>query len=229
MMLERATLFVGSARPAGESTSESLGRYLVDRLEEGGATASIHRASHARKGKAERELMASLDESDLFVLSTPLYVDSLPYLVTDALERIAARREVRGPGRPTGFLAIVNCGFPEADHTATAIDICRVFARRAGYEWRGELGLGGGELIAGRPLDEVGWPARHAREALDLAAEALLEGLAVPEEAVELMARPMIPYRLYTLVGDMRWRRTAQRHGVRRRLDDRPYEPPPEG
>ncbi|MDX1624037.1 MAG: hypothetical protein R3199_08645 [Gemmatimonadota bacterium] len=229
MSLERATLFVGSARPTGESTSETLGRYLVDRLEGAGAKASIHRASHARKGTAERELMASLDDSDLFVLSTPLYVDSLPYLVTDALERIVARREFRGPDRPTGLLAIVNCGFPEADHTATAIDICRAFARRAGYAWRGGLGLGGGELIAGRPLDEVGWPARHAREALDLAAKALFEGRRVPERAIELMARPMIPHRLYTLVGDMRWRRTARRHGVGRRLDHRPYESPLEG
>lgn len=225
MSVERAALLIGSARPAGESTSESLGRYLMERLEAGGASVTVHRVSHARKGAAERRLLDALDEADLFVLSTPLYVDALPYLVTSALERIAAHRAEPRPARPVGFLAIVNCGFPESSQTATALEIAHAFARHAGYAWMGGLGLGGGELIAGRPLARAGWPVRHVRRSLDLAAGALLEGRPVPDEAVQLMARPLVPTRLYTWFGDRRWRKTARGYGVKGRLHARPYDP----
>lgn len=219
----RAVLLVGSARPAGESTSEALGRYLLDRLAEGGAATSIVRASRARRRAAEHDLVAAIDAADLFVLSTPLYVDSLPYLVTRTLERIAAHRtEATDP--PAGrFAAIVNCGFPEPRHTTTALDIARAFARRTGLAWAGGLGVGGGEAIGGRPLEEVGWVARHLTRSLDLAADALAAGRPIPPEAVELAEKPLVPGRLYTAIASRRWRRGAARHGVGDRLDARPF------
>lgn len=219
MSVRRAVLLVGSARPSGESTSESLGRRLLRRLEAGGAEWSLHHA--ARVAKDPVPLLDALDAADLFILSTPLYVDSLPYLATLALETVAASRPARGPR--ARFVAIVNCGFPEASQTRTALAIARVFARRARFEWAGGLGLGGGELIAGRPLESVGWMARHVEGALDLAGAALLAGDPVPDAAIEEMARPMVPAFLYTLVGDARWRRAARHHGARDELDARPY------
>lgn len=218
----RAILLVGSAKPAGESTSEALGRHLLDRLAEGDVTTSIVRVSHARRDDAERRLLEEVDASDLFVLSAPLYVDALPYLVTRALERIAARRAERSDPPPGRFAAILNCGFPESRHTRTALDIARAFARRAGLEWAGGLGLGGGEAIGGRPLASVGRMGRNASRALDLAADALLEGRSIPLEAVDRMAKPLVPGRLYTAIAGRRWRRAAARHGVGDRLDARP-------
>jgi hypothetical protein len=121
-------------------------------------------------------------------------------------------------------VAVVNCGFPEWEHTRTALEICRVFARQAGFEWMGGLGYGGGEAIAGRPLEELGGQTRSLRQGLDLAAEALLAGREVPEEAQALLARPVVPSRLYTAIGTIGWLRAARRHGTLRRLRDRPLE-----
>ncbi len=222
MMLRRALLLVGSARPRGESTSDALGRYLLRQLEPGGCAGQVRYISHCRTPQALDELVAEIAASDLFLLSTPVYVDALPYLVVRACEHIAAARAAPGTA-PVRFLALANCGFPEALHTHLALDICRVFAERARLQLVGALGLGGGEALRGRAPDRAGWLARHVTRALDLAADALLSGKPVPEKAVELMARPLVPALGYTLLGDRGWRQKARAHGVAD-LHARPYE-----
>jgi hypothetical protein len=117
----------------------------------------------------------------------------------------------------------VNCGFPEARHTSTALAICRAFSEAAGLAWAGGLGLGGGEALHGAPLERAGRMAARVRRALELAADALLAERPVPDEAVALMAAPLVPSRIYTLLGNVRWLRDAQKHGALRRLWNRPY------
>ena len=222
MSARRAVLLVGSARPRGTGNSEALGSYLLARLAEGGMDTGVFHVGRSQRPEKERLLLQAVDGADVFVLSTPLYVDALPYLVTRCAERIAAHRAEQSESSTVRFLAIVNCGFPEWEHTRTALDICQVFARQAGLEWVGGLGLGGGEAIGGRPLEELGGQTRHVRRGLDLAAEALLAGHVIPEEAQTLLARPAIPSRLYTAIGSIGWLRAARRHGTLRRLWDQP-------
>ena len=230
MSARRAVLLVGSARPTGTSTSEALGRSFLRRLESAGVESQVFFASHCRHDDRLRELTDAVASAEFFVLATPMYVDSLPYLVIRALEAIAAARTRPGalPPSPTRFLAIVNCGFPEAAQTRTALDICRIFAAQARLEPGGALGLGGGETLGGQAPERLGWLTRHLRRALDLAAEALLAGRPVPEKAVELMARPLFPTLGYVLVAERRWRKQARRWGVESQLGARPYEPPQE-
>lgn len=226
MSAPRAVLLVGSARPSGTSTSEALGRALLRRLEAGGAETRIFFASHCRSDERLAELVDAVGSCDMFVLATPMYVDALPYLVVRAFERIAAVRSRPGaapPARPR-FLAIVNCGFPESAQTRTALDICRLFAVQAQLELAGALGLGGGETLQGKAPESLGWLTRHLRRALDLAAAALLADRPVPEKAVELMARPIIPALGYVLVAERQWRKQARRWGVEAQMNARPYE-----
>jgi hypothetical protein len=223
MSAGRVLLLVGSARPRGESTSEALGRHLLRQLEAGGMESDVRYVSHCRSEEALASLAAAVDAADIFLLATPVYVDSLPYLVTLALERIAGAREAGPEPRPVRFLAIANCGFPEAVHTEVPLAICRAFARRAALQCAGTLGLGGGEALRGRAPDRMGWLARHVTRSLDLAAEALLAGRPVPEKAVELMARPLVPAVGYTLIADLGWRRQARAHGVEPQIEARPY------
>jgi len=220
----RAVLLVGSARPSGTGNSEALGGYLLSRLAEGGMSNELFHVARSQRPEKEQLLLEAVDGADLFVLSTPLYVDALPYLVTRTAERIAAHRAEQSERPAARFLAIVNCGFPEWEQTRTALDICRAFARQTGFEWVGGLGFGGGEGLAGRPLEELGAQTRHVRRGLDLAAEALLAGREVPEEAQALLARQAVPSRLYTAIGSLGWLRAARRHGALRKLGDRPLK-----
>jgi hypothetical protein len=220
-----ALLLVGSAKKP-RSTSESLGSYLMERLADRDfqtQSLSVHR-SH-RSGDSLEALLDAVDRCDLLVLAFPLYIDSLPALLTRTLELIAARRGVRERNRRQRLVAIVNNGFPEAEQNEVALRICRRFAAETAFEWAGGLALGGGEAINGRPLAEVKGMARNVISSLDLAAEALAADQPIPDRAVRLMAKPLIWSRIYTWIGTRGWRRRAASHGVADRLHDRPYEP----
>jgi hypothetical protein len=224
-----ALLLVGSPK-AGRSASGALGEYLLDRLAHRGLTTEMMSVSKAYKSPAEAEaLCAAVDAADLVVLASPLYVDSLPAPVMKMLEIVAEHRRQGDGAAPAAahgtpaLVAIVQSGFPEADHNAVALAICRAFACAAGLDWRGGLAMGGGGMTDGRPLGELGGMMRQRMRALDLAAAALAAGQAVPDEAVTLMSKLPIPAVLYRLMGDLGWRRQARSNGARRRLRARPF------
>lgn len=224
---EHALLLVGSAKPAGSSTSEVLGDYLLDRLSLEGITGDkilLHRA--LRTATRMDQMLDAVGASDLLILAFPLYVDCLPHLVTQALERIAAHRARAATVHPVRFLAIANCGFPEASHNETALAICRTFAQQTNMAWAGGLALGGGGAIGGGPLAEAGGRAGTVITALDHVAAALARGEPAPAEAIELMARPLIPPRLYTTLATIGWHTQSWQNGVHRHLGDRPFMDP---
>ena len=222
MTIARAVLLVGSAKPAGTSTSEALGRYLCADLAERGVVTTVLFVGRSPRANAEAKLAAALAEADLFVLATPLYVDCLPYLVTRALEHVA---RTSSPRRlRCRFVALINCGFPEAEQCRTALDIARAFARRAGLEWAGGLTLSEGGAIDGRPLEELGRLGRHVRAALDCAAAALAEGRPVPSGASEQLARRMMPTHVYTFMGNLGWKWRAARNRVGSTLNAKPFD-----
>jgi hypothetical protein len=224
---KNALLLIGSAKPAGTSSSEALGGYLMQRLNELGIdTTTMHVARALRTEKHTHQLLEAIDGSELLILAFPLYVDSLPFLLIQALERIAAHRSAQPDVRTVSLAAIANCGFPEAHHNHTALAICREFATQAGFTWSGGLAMGSGTPLGGRPLAEAGGMARYAIAALDLAAEALAAGEPVPDESMALMAQPMMSPRLYTFMGDVGWRIEALRNGVYRQLGERPLRSP---
>ena len=221
---QTALLLVGSAKPVGESTSEALGGYLAQRLQlRGVSVTTMHVARALRTAARTEALLAAIARTDLFILAFPLYVDSLPHLVIEALERIAAWRQAQSVPAPMAFLAIANCGFPEAHHNDVALAICEQFAAAAGMTWAGGLALGAGGVVHGQPLDAEQGMTRQVAHALDLAADALAAGAPVPDAAASLMAQPLMPPRLYTFMGDMGWRMEAWRNGVFHRLRARPF------
>jgi len=184
---------------------------------------SVHTAHRARDSL--EALLDEVDRCDLLVLAFPLYIDSLPALLTRTLELIAARRGGHLRDHRQRLVAIVNNGFPEAEQNEVALRICRRFAWESGLEWAGGLALGGGEAINGRRLTDAKGMARNVISSLDLAADALAAGEPVPDRAVRLMARRIIWSRIYTWIGTRGWRHRAAVHGVSDRLHDQPYQP----
>ncbi len=219
---ERVVLLVGSPRTK-KSTSAALGGYLLEQMAaRGAATETIQLYTAFGSAARAQAALAAVGAADLVVLAFPLYVDSLPAPVIAALERIASGR----PGRSgqARFAAIANCGFPEAAHNATALAICAEFARQAGFAWAGGLALGGGEgLVHGASLAELGGRALHIRQALDLAAAALVDGQPIPPEAANLLGRAIIPNWLYVLFGRFGWQAQAKHFGAEKKMRRQPY------
>lgn len=220
----KALLLIGSAKMP-HSNSESLGMYLLERLKERGFEVEplfIHRSLKSDNGISS--LIEAVDRADLIILASPLYIDSLPYLVTRALELIGEDRRKKERVRAQRFTCIINCGFPEAQHTDPALAICRKFTAETGFTWAGGIGLGGGESLNAKHLKELGGMVRNIVKSLDLAADAMSQGKDIPQEAVKLMTKPIIPRWLYVFFGGMGWKKRAKKHGARKKLYERPYE-----
>lgn len=219
----RALLLVGSPKTR-KSTSNSLGGYLFEQLSARSIhTETIYLHTVLRSPQKMQALFDAVDAADLVTLAFPLYVDSLPAPVIEALERIAARRQGRDHSHRQLFTAISNCGFPEANQTLTALAICETFAQQAGFEWAGSLALGGGEMVNGASLVEAGGMSILMRKALDLAAEALAQGQAIPQAARDGLAKPVIPHWVYWLMSWWRWNQEAKGYGSQKLLNRKPY------
>lgn len=219
---KRVLLLVGSPKKSG-STSESLGKYLMDQLTDGGfSSQTAHIQTLMRSGEGQQAILELVAASDLVILSFPLYVDSLPASVIKALDLIVQKLTNSSMTKTRRLLTIVNNGFPEASQNSMALAICKKFASEAGFEWAGGLSMGGGGVVNGNPLEKAGFPAKNARKALDLAAKDLLDGKAVSDEAVNLMAKTAIPKWLYLTVANRSWKQQAKAFGSQDKLYDQP-------
>jgi multimeric flavodoxin WrbA len=231
----RALLIVGSPKTNLPSTSSVLGGHLLGRLHDlGWETETLTLRASLNREEGQAALLSSCDRAGLILLVFPLYVDSLPFLVTKALATIAHHRQQMAEPPPQRFLAIVNCGFPETHQNAVALAICREFAAQTGMVWAGGLALGAGGMIGGEPLTSTkrpGPPVKHVIQALDLTAAAIAEGRPMPSEAVTMMMKnpiPLLPAALwrwlYVQIGGRGFVRAAARNGVsKNRLLDQPY------
>lgn len=221
---KKALFLIGSPK-AGGGTSGSLSAYLRARLEEQGLiTETVRIKQSLASDKGVWALLTAAHDADVVILAFPLYVDCLPYPVIKTLELIAEDRVKNPVGKAQRFLAVLNCGFPEARQNDTALAICGRFVSETGMEWIGGLALGGGQAIDGLPLVKRGFLVRHVKKALDLAAEAITEGKALPEEAVRLMAKRLLPSWAYIRMGHAGWKGLAKKNGVLEKMLDRPYE-----
>jgi len=220
-----AALLVGSAKPRGTSASACIASAFERRFAAQGIECQLHYATEfVHDGVQALASARAIARADLFLLATPLYVDSLPALATHALEMVAAAR--RTEAAEGIFVPFVNCGFPEAEHTRTALRIARHFARAAGYRFGGGLPLGAGGVVTPESsLDEERPPLTHVVRGISLAAEALTSGEPVPASALEALLHPQLPEVLYRIIADLGFRWQARSLGTsQRELRARPFE-----
>ena len=223
----RALLIVGSPKTLSPSTSGVLGEELLSRLAVAGwQTESLTLKSSTFREAGEADLLAAVDRADLILLSFPLYIDALAYLVTKALEVIAEHRQAAGDSaRPQGLFALANNGFAESHQNNLALSMLRRFAAQSGMAWLGGMALGAGEAtIGGHPLQASssnGIPLFRISQALDAAGAALARGEALPAEAVQGMASVPIPYmprfiwhRVFMRGAASFWQAGAASHGL---------------
>jgi multimeric flavodoxin WrbA len=224
--IKRALLLVGSPRTR-KSTSNSLGGYLFEKLGKHNIqTETIYIHTTMYSAERTKAMLDAVDAADLILLAFPLYVDSLPAPVMNALEHIASHRVNQRETKPHQlFAAISNCGFPEPDHNATALAICENFARLTHFEWAGSLALGAGEgMVHGAPLNELDGRVIPLKKALDLSAESLARGMIIPQEAQALLAKPFVPGWLYRAMGVYGWSQQAKQYHAEKISKRQPYK-----
>jgi len=217
----KALLIAGSSR-AGATTSESIANYIIERLSTKGVPSTKLILNQLFKSETGADEMLKLvDDADIVIFSFPLYVDTLPYLVTRAYELIHERKKVSSP-RSSRFFVVINSGFPEPHQSDTAIGISRRFAKASGMTWAGAFAVGAGSAILGRPLQELKKKTKRLMEALDLASDALACGVPIPNDAFKLVSKGL-PAWIYVMAANHVVKKEAAENRTLERMHDRPY------
>ena len=220
---KRVLLLIGSPKQQN-STSESLGNYLIEKLQtQGFESESLFIHKVLKSDDRRNMLLTAINNTELIIIAFPLYIDCLPYLVIKMMELVAEDRKGKKDLMKQRLVCIVNNGFPEPHQNDTAVAICRQFAKETGFNWAGGLQLGEGEAINGKALHEAKGMARNVIKSLNLAAAALSEGNSIPQKVKKIMAKLIVPAWLYRWMGGMKWKRDSKKHGVNKQLYKQPY------
>ncbi len=92
----KVLLLTGSPK-AANSTSASLGNYLIDKLTNKGLqTEKLHVCRSMLTENGKMRFLEAVENADVIVLSFPVYIDSLPAGVVEAFELMAGNRK---PGK----------------------------------------------------------------------------------------------------------------------------------
>ncbi len=219
----RALLLCGS--PHGwKGSSAAIGQYLRERLREKEILAeSIWLHKSLQSDTEWEKLCRAYESSDLVLLTAPLYIDSLPASVIEVLERLHKKYAYHASAQRRALAALVNSGFPEAKHNLTALAIYRQFARKSGLDWVGGLAIGGGAMVNGQKLQDLGGRAQYIMRALDAASAALVQGKPIPPEAQKHAGKMPFPAFVYRLFANWGFRQEVKRRGILSKIGAQPY------
>jgi len=160
--------------------------------------------------------LAELEQSDIWILALPLYVDALPGHLCRWLSLYQDYRGSLAEPRNIRVYGVVNCGFPEAVQNSDAISILEQYCRKNGLEWRLGIGIGMGEAY----IQMSSMPLRSPGKAELLKAfQALSDDLSAETGAgnKRIYAKVKFPLWLYKLSGTFGWFIQARRNGLKLR------------
>ncbi len=181
---KKLLLINGSPRKNG--TSYSFARTIKLLVESSGNEAEIIHAIDYYDGKEKIEQLSGLIvQSDIIAMSAPIYADTLPYQDIWLLEKLAdeCANELKGKA----FFAVGQCGFPDITRIEPLIDACRFFAEDTGMNWLGGLAYGGGPMINGALLEDIGKKGEKITSGFKGALENILKG-----EKIDVRSQEMI-------------------------------------
>lgn len=196
MKSKKILIFNGSPRKKG--TSYSFARTIKKLAEEDRNTIEIiHIIEYLEEGKSIESLKETIAKSDIIALSSPLYVDSLPHPVIWFFERLI--EECKDELKGKCFFAVGQCAFPYSEIVKTLIGSCKCFAEAAEMKWIGGLRYGGGVLINGELIENLGKKGEKIISAFKYALDDIYAGRDISPKAQEMLdmkfpkilARPM--------------------------------------
>jgi multimeric flavodoxin WrbA len=213
--VKKALLLVGS--PMGEnSVSDKLGSYITEKLNAMSIETEKAYVSMLIPPESKDKLMALVDQTDLIILASPLYVDCLPAITIKMMETIYERR-MRSYKKKQMMMAILNCG-KDAHQNDVAADICHQFATSTGMKWAGSIRIGMGRMLSRMEIKDTNDPLKGLCKGLDMSAVALSEGKPIPAEADKLCSKPFMSAEMMAAEGQ---RLAAASHDKKVSLNDK--------
>lgn len=230
--------------PRGEkSASYSLGSYITNLLEEKGISQKEFRIYQTLKDEKKiDEMVKSINESDIIILSSPLYIDQAPYMTIQLMDLITEKNQEGKFSKKDRFLfAISNAGYLEYYHNNIVLRIYEQFAKKNGFTWSGGLPIGAAGTYALYPIPEFlkmleplpdddtrkeiyEKPTKIIDSVIKSAVDHLSKGEKVPVSDLKKMEFIPMPLQSYAEGGNKNWIQAAEGSGAKDKLRDKPYE-----
>jgi multimeric flavodoxin WrbA len=227
----KTVLLLNGSPKCERSNSRAIGKFLVDKLEEKGLKSEetfIARLIKTPEGL--KNLSRTVSNADIIVLTTPLYVDSVPSFTIKAMEIIREHQKAKLQNKKQLLVAVINSGFPEKEHMKIAIKIIKNFAEEAKLQWAGAVIVGMGQALNGEPLREGNGMTRHLTKGLSLASVSLAEGQPMTAEAENLTSKPFLPLfiakSILRVIGKRMWDSQAKENNAKQEMYAQPYKSP---
>lgn len=213
MNSKKIILFNGS--PRRKKTSYSFARTLKKLTEDKGNTAEIiNIIDYCEQKQSFEKLREIINQSDIIGLVAPLYVDTLPYPAIWFLEELSNKIKEELEGK--SFFAIGQCGFPDIKLIEPLIGSCKCFADKTRMKWLGGLSYGGGAILDGAHMEDLGKKGEKITSGLSIALESIIKEEDIPSKAQDLLTIkiPKILYRPLAEYLNFNSRRIAKKNGV---------------
>lgn len=215
MSEKKVLLLVGSPRKE-HSTSNAIGQYLLKNFSNANySVETIFIGDFSQDETRNLKIMSAFNESDVIILSYPLYVDSLPSPCIKILEYITSERKKISTNKNQIFMAAGNCGFYEKEQIANSLKVCSFFAEENKLSWHGGIAIGGGPQLQGKELTSLGGMTVKLRKALDLACNDIMYGNEIQIDEINKLLDPPEPRFLYFILANFGFKQQAKKNGIK--------------
>ena len=159
-------------------------------------------------GLAENHLQA-LAKAETFVISFPLYVDSIPSHLLRCLTEIDTYFAEQSCTK--SVYAIINCGFYEGEQAKAAMKMVENWCVRCGFTFRGGLGVGAGGMW--HSIKDVP-PGHGPKKDYGKHLSELAEKMEQQEDYGCVFTTVNFPRFAYKMAGESGWKQAAKKNGI---------------
>lgn len=172
------------------------------------------------KVKAEEHEIKNVVESDVIVISFPLYIDSTPSHLLRCMMQVEEYVQIHQNEKKPMLYVLVNNGFFQGKQNIPAIEVMKHWGERCGFSFGQAVGIGGGGMI--NFLKSV--PNEHGpKKNIGLALKKMAENIMQKRSGNIHVIEPNYPAWAYKLQAEYGWRLLAKQNGLKRKDLNRKY------
>lgn len=177
------TLIIGSSRK--KKNTFVFAKSMQHAFENHGYSAEIFYSINNYQGLTD-SFIHGIQQSQILCILSPLYADFMPYHLLKTLELVEERADLDLKDKK--LFGFSQCAFPFYRLNECSIKSMELFAKKMKMNWTGGLMYGGAGMMDCEALEEMGKKGQKMIQALDLAAEGIVQIGKVPEKSQELLA-----------------------------------------
>ena len=164
-----------------------------------------------RTSEINNEDLEQISKCNVILFTFPLYVDGIPSHLLRCLYQMEKYFN-SNKSNDISVYTIVNIGFYEGKQASIAIEMMRNWTEKANLKWGQGIGIGGGGMMSmiSNSTDNKG-PMKDVHIAL----KALATNILALKTADEIYTSPGIPRIVYKIGGEMGWRQSVKKNGLK--------------